>query len=85
MQNVSLQSAVCENQAFIYDSSVIAPQFHPEATGNEFETWLVAHTVELTAASIDIRALREEWKAQKQNLQTRAERCLGRWLDSQGF
>ena len=78
-------SAICENQAFIYGSSAIAFQFHPEAAGNQFETWLIAHNVELTDADIDIRALREEWKAQKEQLQARAQRCLARWLDSQAF
>ncbi len=78
-------TAICENQAFTYGASAIAFQFHPEATGDQFETWLVAHTFELAAAGIYIRALRGTWELQKEQLQTRARRCLDHWLDSRGY
>lgn len=78
-------TAVCKHQAFSHGDHTIAFQFHPEAAAEQFETWLIAHTAELRAAGADIPKIRHDWHEQRQNLQAKARRCIGRWLDTQGF
>lgn len=76
---------LCENQAFTFSDFAIAFQFHPEAAGDHFETWLIGHTVELMGAGIDIPSLRREWNDQRSELQRRARVSIRSWLQSQGF
>lgn len=49
---------VYENQAFALGSNALALQFHAEADSRRIEQWLIGHTGELSAAGIDIPALR---------------------------
>lgn len=53
-------SARYPNQAFAAGAHALALQFHPEADARRFERWLIGHAAELSAAGIDIPALRQE-------------------------
>jgi GMP synthase (glutamine-hydrolysing) len=70
----------CLNQAFSYESNAIAFQFHPEAVGANFETWLIAHTFELSANQIDIPTLRREWQQRSAELSQIAGLCIEEWV-----
>lgn len=74
-------TTICTNQAFSYGNNAIAFQFHPEAGGSGFERWLIGHTFELNAAKKDIATLRDEYTKLATTLKTRAETCMGLWLN----
>ena len=71
---------VCENQAFSYGDNAIGFQFHPEMGSTGFERWLIAHTVELTVANIDVNELRRNYELVRFDLESRARECLRLWL-----
>jgi len=70
----------CENQAFALGPSVIGFQFHPEADCSAIEQWLVGHTVELSAAGIDIARLRREAADHRRELADKAAAVMAAWL-----
>ncbi|MBO0732800.1 MAG: glutamine amidotransferase [Methylocapsa sp.] len=72
---------VCRNQAFSIDANILGIQFHPEfdpAAG--IEPWLIGHAVELGAAGIDPRRLRDDAKAAEVSLPGKARLMFGEWL-----
>ncbi len=75
-------TGACPEQAFDFGETVLALQFHLEWNVARFEQWLVGHAVELAAAGIDPRSLRE--RARQLDVDTLAvrRRCLENWLDS---
>lgn len=72
---------ICENQAFAFGPNVIGFQFHPEATPQGFERWLIGHAHELAAAGIDPRGLRAAMAEHGAGLAAKAAEVLHRWID----
>lgn len=70
-----------KNQAFALGPRILGVQFHPEAGGPGFERWLIGHACELTAAGVDIPALREAAHHHASALQAKAEAVLQRYLE----
>lgn len=68
------------NQAFAVGPNVLALQCHPEAAAHGFERWLMGHTAELSAARIDIKALRAESARFAPALEKAAAATLRAWL-----
>ena len=69
------------NQAFSYSDNVLALQFHAEADSRRIEQWLIGHTGELSAAGIDVPALREASRLHGEGLRAAGQRLLSDWLD----
>lgn len=74
-------TALCANQAFAIGGHALALQFHLEADVRRLESWLIGHAVELAAARIDPRSLREQARGDAGSLAGAAEAVFGRWLD----
>lgn len=71
------------NQAFSVGPVALALQFHPEVHASRMEPWLIGHTAELRAASVDICALRVSSARQCPDAQARAAaRLIHEWLDA---
>lgn len=74
-------SALVEQQAFSIGHSVLGLQFHAEAeTDEHFERWLVGHAAELSAAAIDLAALRRDAQQYGPRLRDAARLLLTDWL-----
>lgn len=71
---------VCENQAFSLGDNVIGFQFHPEATGQALERWLVGHAAELAAAGVDVLALRADGIRLESELAAKSYDVAAGWL-----
>ena len=69
-----------ENQAFAFEETGLALQFHLEADARELEEWYVGHSVELSKAGIDIRQLRKQSRAGSLQAQLLADAVFGAWL-----
>jgi GMP synthase (glutamine-hydrolysing) len=74
----------CPVQAFARTPAQLALQFHLEAEPQQFEAWLVGHTVELGDAGLDPRKLREQAHTLGPALRDAGRGVLGAWLDSVG-
>jgi GMP synthase (glutamine-hydrolysing) len=75
-------TALCATQGFSLGPKVLALQFHPEVDACAgIERWLVGHAVELAAAGIDPRTLREEAVRVGPALRDASRRMLGEWLE----
>ncbi len=69
------------HQAFSVGVSALALQFHAEVDASKIEPWLIAHTVELRATSVNISQLRESSVLQRRDIQERAATdFLNEWL-----
>jgi GMP synthase (glutamine-hydrolysing) len=69
------------NQAFSVGVSALALQFHAEVDASKIERWLIGHTAELRAASVDVGHLRESSALQRRDMQQRAAAdLLNEWL-----
>lgn len=78
-------SALVEQQAFAIGHSVLGLQFHPEAEMDErFERWLVGHAAELSAAGIDLGALRRDAQQYGPRLGEAARQLVADWLAGLG-
>lgn len=73
-------TGLCENQAFSIGPNVIGFQFHPEASTQGFEKWLIGHAAELAAAAIDIPTLRADAATYGAQLAHKAGRVATGWL-----
>lgn len=71
---------LCRNQAFAIGANVIGFQFHPEATGQDIERWLIGHAVELAAAGIDVPQVRRDAVTYGGELTRKAADVLTAWL-----
>jgi GMP synthase (glutamine-hydrolysing) len=78
-------SAAYAHQAFRLAPGQIATQFHPEAGGPGFERWLVGHTLELSAAGVDVAALRAEAARRGPDLKAKAEQVFALFLAEAGL
>lgn len=74
-------SDLYSNQAFSIGPTTLALQFHAEADPVRMEQWLIGHTAELTAASVDVRALRARTAALRGIVEPAAANLMNRWLD----
>jgi GMP synthase (glutamine-hydrolysing) len=74
-------TALYDNQAFAVGQNVLGLQFHAEVDPRRFEQWLVGHTMELSAAHIDVVALRATVRQQGHALRSAAASMLGHWLE----
>jgi GMP synthase (glutamine-hydrolysing) len=74
-------TGACRNQAFALGPDIVGFQFHPEAGGPGFERWLIGHAVELSAAGINVSALRADAARYSSALAGKAEKVLTTWLD----
>lgn len=74
-------SARCTNQAFIVENYALALQFHLEVAFQNFERWLIGHSLELAQASIKPSDLRVAAKAQGATLEKLGQTTIHRWLD----
>jgi len=72
-----------ENQAFSLGKHALALQFHAEADGLRIEQWLIGHTCELTAAGIDIPALRARSQETGPGLRAAGMALVTDWLKQQ--
>ena len=69
------------HQAFSVGASALALQFHAEVDASKIEPWLIGHTAELRAASVDIGQLRKSSVLQYRDMQERAATdLLNEWL-----
>lgn len=73
-------TAICENQAFAIGPNVIGFQFHPEASAQNIEKWLIGHAHELATAGIDIPRLRAEAAIHGSALERKAHSVAADWL-----
>lgn len=74
-------TAMVEQQAFAVGPAILGLQFHPEAeTDDGFERWLIGHAVEIAAAGLDPRALREDGRRHGAQLRQAARNMLAEWL-----
>ena len=71
---------LCENQAFAIGANIIGFQFHPEATGQDIERWLIGHAVELAAAGVDVPRVRRDAAAYGNELSKKAIDVVTTWL-----
>lgn len=68
------------NQAFSIGQNIIGFQFHPEAGGPGFESWLIGHAAELSAARIDIPEFRAQANLYAPALARKAQSTCKTWL-----
>jgi GMP synthase (glutamine-hydrolysing) len=73
-------TSLYQNQAFDHGRNVLALQFHCEVDAADIESWLIGHISELTAAGIDINALRNDSRRFGAGLQQAAAGVLREWL-----
>jgi GMP synthase (glutamine-hydrolysing) len=74
-------TAICRNQAFRYGKSVLAFQFHPEASAKNFERWLIGHAVEIgSVAGISVAKLRSDTARLAPESAPLGQQCLREWL-----
>lgn len=69
------------NQAFDLGSGVLGLQFHLEVRPERIESWVVGHAVELAAAGVDPRDLREQARGVGAQLPEVAREVVRTWLD----
>lgn len=71
------------NPAFSVGPAALALQFHAEVDASWIEPWLIGHTAELRAASVDICSLRVSSARHCLDAQAQAAgRLLNEWLDA---
>jgi GMP synthase (glutamine-hydrolysing) len=74
-------TAICQNQAFSYGKSVLAFQFHPEASAKNFERWLIGHAVEISrVAGLSVTKLRSDTARLAPESAPLGQQCLREWL-----
>jgi len=75
-------TAICQNQAFRYGKSVLAFQFHPEASAKSFERWLIGHAVEISnVTGLSVKKLRSDTARLAPESAPLGQQCLREWLE----
>jgi len=75
-------TAICQNQAFSYEKSALAFQFHPEASAKNFESWLIGHAVEISSVSgLSVTKLRSDTARFAPESAPLGQQCLREWLE----
>jgi GMP synthase (glutamine-hydrolysing) len=70
------------NQAFTFENSALALQFHPEVSAQGLESWYVGHACELHQKGIAAAALRSDALENSAKLEKAAGHFWRLWLDS---
>ena len=74
-------TSLCRNQAFRYGKSVLAFQFHPEASTKNFERWLIGHSAEISSTTgTSVTKLRSETARLAPESAPLGQQCLREWL-----
>lgn len=74
---------VCKNQAFSYGKSLIAFQFHPEASAKHFERWLIGHAAEIgSVRGLSVTKLRSDTARFAPEAAPMGQQCLREWLSA---
>jgi len=72
---------LCAHQAFAVGRSVLAFQFHPEASANGFERWLIGHACEIAGApGISVPQLRAATARNVEESTPAGQAILRTWL-----
>jgi len=72
---------ICQNQAFSYGGSVLAFQFHPEASAKNFERWLIGHAAEIAGVNgLSVPKLRSDTARFAPESAPLGQQCLREWL-----
>lgn len=74
-------TSICPNQAFSYGKSVLAFQFHPEASAKHFERWLIGHAVEISMGGLSVDKLRSDTLRFAPESAPLGQQCLREWLE----
>ena len=76
-------TTICRNQAFRYGKSVLAFQFHPEASAKNFERWLIGHAVEISSVrGLSVTKLRSDTARCAPESAPLGQQCLREWLEA---
>lgn len=73
------------HQVFVIGQHVLGLQCHLEAQGQQIERWLIGHTAELSAARIDLHALRADSQQWGNRLEQAAQAVFLNWLAGAGL
>lgn len=74
-------TSICQNQAFRYGKSALAFQFHPEASANNFERWLIGHAAEIShTPGVSVTQLRSDTARFAPESAPLGQQCLREWL-----
>jgi GMP synthase (glutamine-hydrolysing) len=74
-------TAICRNQAFSYGKSLLAFQFHPEASAKHFERWLIGHAAEIgSVKDLSVTKLRSDTARFAPESAPLGQQCLREWL-----
>jgi GMP synthase (glutamine-hydrolysing) len=73
------------NQVFAIGDQVLGLQCHLEAAPQELERWLIGHTAELSAAGIDLHALRADARRIGPRLAEASQAVFKTWLAQAGL
>lgn len=72
---------ICRNQAFSLGRHGLAFQFHPEASGQGFERWLIGHACEIAATpDVTVAGLRADTARQASTALEKGRQVLCSWL-----
>lgn len=78
-------SAATPHQAYALGDRILGVQFHPEWGRTALEPWLIGHTGNLRAQSIDVNAFRTDAERLRPALAAKAERVLDLYLARAGL
>ncbi len=73
---------VCPHQAFTWGKATLAFQCHPEVRAHDLEKWFVGHAVEMGAAHVSVRHLRDDTRRYGAALEHQGARLFNEWLDA---
>ena len=74
-------TTICRNQAFSYGKSLLAFQFHPEASAKHFERWLIGHAAEISSVNgLSVGKLRSDTARFAPESAPLGQQCLREWL-----
>lgn len=75
-------TALCRHQAFRRGNTILAFQFHPEASGENFDRWLIGHAAEIGAVpGLSVNGLRTDTQRWAAEAACRGQRCFSEWLE----
>jgi len=73
------------NQVFTMGTQVLGLQCHLEASPDELERWLIGHAAELSAAGVDLHALRADARRIGPDLAQASQAVFMNWLMQAGL
>jgi len=76
---------ITPHQAFSYERTALALQFHAEASGARMESWLIGHTLELRNTGIDINQLRQAGLTDVAKKNVAGQNMIEQWLAHVGL